>query len=48
MTKAKKNSNKEKILIGLEKVYNDLIELKRKLNRDLVVIKNGKVVKIKP
>ena len=48
MTKAKKSGNKEKILIGLEKAYNDLIDIKRKLNRDLVVIKNGKVVKIKP
>jgi hypothetical protein len=48
MTKSNKNTNKEKILLGLEKVYNDLIDIKRKLNRELVVIKNGKVVKIKP
>lgn len=46
--KKKKQSNKEKILIGLEKVYNDLIEIKRKMNSELVVIKNGKIVRIKP
>lgn len=46
--KKKKQSNKEKILIGLEKVYNDLIEIKRKMNSELVVIQNGKIVRIKP
>ena len=48
MKEEKNNSNKEKILLGLEKVYKDLIEIKRKMNKELAVLKDGKVVRIKP
>lgn len=39
---------KDKILIGLEKVYERLIEFKKLKNTELVVIKDNKIVKIKP
>jgi hypothetical protein len=39
---------KDKILIGLEKVYERLIEFKKQKNTELVVIKENKIVKIKP
>jgi hypothetical protein len=39
---------KDKILIGLEKVYEKLIEFKKLKNTELVIIKDNKVVKIKP
>ena len=37
-----------KILIGLEKVYKKLIEFKKQKNTELVVMKDNKIVKIKP
>lgn len=39
---------KDKILIGLEKVYEKLIEFKKQKNTELVVIRDHKIVKIKP
>ena len=39
---------KDKILLGLEKVYEKLIEFKKLKKTDLVVIKDNKIVKIKP
>jgi hypothetical protein len=39
---------KNKILIGLEKVYDKLIEFKIQKNTELVVMKDNKIVKIKP
>jgi hypothetical protein len=39
---------KNKILIGLEKVYERLIEFKKQKNTELVIIKDNKIVKIKP
>jgi hypothetical protein len=39
---------KDKILLGLEKVYEKLIEFKKLKNTDLVIIKDNKIVKIKP
>ncbi len=49
----KPNSNntsveRQKILEGMDKVYEKLIEYKRKMNSELVILKNGKIVKIKP
>ena len=40
--------NQKKILDGMDKVYEKLIEHKRKINSDLVIIKDNKVVHIKP
>jgi hypothetical protein len=39
---------KNKILKGLEKVYEKLLEFKKTKNSELVVIRNNKIVKIKP
>lgn len=39
---------KIKILKGLEKVYERLIEFKKNKNSELVVLRNNKIVKIKP
>ncbi len=39
---------KNKILKGLEKVYEKLIEFKKLKNSELVVLRDNKIVKIKP
>lgn len=39
---------RDKILLGLDKVYEKLIEYKKQKNSVIVVIKNNKIVKIKP
>ena len=39
---------RNKILIGLDKVYVKLIEFKKQKNTELVVMKDNKIVKIKP
>ena len=39
---------KNKILKGLEKVYERLIEFKKSKNSELVVLRDNKIVKIKP
>jgi hypothetical protein len=39
---------RNKILIGLEKVYEKLIEFKKQKNTELVVMKDNKIVTIKP
>ncbi|MFZ4726862.1 MAG: hypothetical protein ACOYMD_15620 [Paludibacter sp.] len=48
----KKNTNllsdRDKILKGMEKVYDKLIESKRKNNSEMVVIRNNQIVRIKP
>jgi hypothetical protein len=39
---------KNKILKGLEKVYEKLLAFKKTKNSELVVLRNDKIVKIKP
>jgi hypothetical protein len=39
---------KNKILKGLEKVYEKLIEFKKTKNSELVVLRDNKIMKIKP
>ena len=39
---------KDKILVGLEKVYKNLIEYKKYKKTELVVMRGDKIVKIKP
>ena len=49
MKKNKKISEQQvKILEGMEKVYEKLIAFKKRMNSDLVVIQDQKVVHIKP
>jgi len=47
-TKEIQIEEKNKILKGLEKVYEKLIEFKKAKNSVLVVIRENKIVKIKP
>lgn len=47
-TKDKQIELKDKILIGLEKVYERLIQFKKDKNSELVIIRENKIVKIKP
>ncbi|MFN5830396.1 MAG: hypothetical protein ACK46R_06570 [Bacteroidota bacterium] len=39
---------RNKILIGLDKAYEKLIEFKKQKNTELVVMKDNKIVRIKP
>jgi hypothetical protein len=39
---------RDKILLGLEKVYEKLIVFKKQKNTELVVMRDNKIVKIKP
>ena len=39
---------RNKILLGLEKAYEKLIEFKKQKNTELVIMKDGKIVKVKP
>lgn len=39
---------KKKILLGLEKAYERLLEFKKQKNSELVVMQGDKIVKIKP
>lgn len=44
----KQIENRNRILIGLEKAYEQLIEFKKLKNSELVILRNNKIVKIKP
>jgi hypothetical protein len=44
----KRSAELTKVIEGLEKVYDKLIEFKKKNNSVLVVYREGKIVKIKP
>ena len=39
---------RDKILVGLELVYKRLIEFKREKNTEIVVMRNNKIVKLRP
>jgi hypothetical protein len=47
MADKQKEFNK-KILAGLEKAYQKMIEFKKQKQTDLVILKDNKVVRIKP
>jgi hypothetical protein len=42
------SKQQKKILAGMDRVYEKLIVFKKQMNSDLVVIKNDKVIHIKP
>lgn len=49
MTTTEKHiEERNKILKGLEKVYEKLLEFKKAKNSELVVLRDKKIVKIKP
>lgn len=47
-TKSKEIELRDKILKGLEKVYEKLIEFKKEKKSELVIMKDGKIVRVKP
>lgn len=48
MKTPKRTENQTKILEGMDKVYEKLIEFKKKMNSDLIVLKDNQIVRIKP
>ena len=48
MDKNEQTVKQKKILEGLEKVYEKLVEFKKKMGSELVILKDGKIVKVKP
>lgn len=48
MTKEASAEKKAKILKGLEKAYEKMLDFKRKNNSELVIIRENKIVRIKP
>jgi hypothetical protein len=44
----KRTSNQTKILEGMDKVYEKLIEYKKKMNSELVILKDNKIIRVKP
>ena len=49
MTTTEKHiEEKNRILKGLEKVYEKLLEFKKMKNSELVILRDNKIIKIKP
>ncbi|MEN2434277.1 hypothetical protein AAH994_02545 [Weeksellaceae bacterium A-14] len=48
MTTEAKTERRNKIIKGLEKAYEKMLEFKKKNNSEIVVIRENKIVKIKP
>ncbi|HNS42484.1 MAG TPA: hypothetical protein PKN22_06970 [Taishania sp.] len=48
MTKEAKSERRNKIVKGLEKAYEKMLEFKKKNNSEIAVIKKNKIVRIKP
>ncbi len=48
MNTYKRTLNQTKIIEGMDKVYEKLIEFKKKMNSELVILKEDKIVRVKP
>jgi len=48
MKEYKRTPNQQKIIDGMTQVYEKLIEFKKKTNSELVIIKDNKIVRVKP
>ncbi len=48
MKKHKRTLNQTKILEGMDKVYEKLIEFKKKMNSELIILKDNQIVRLKP
>ncbi|WP_199749390.1 hypothetical protein [Flavobacterium sp. RSP46] len=48
MKKHKRTLNQIKILEGMDKVYEKLIEFKKKMNSELIILKDNQIVRLKP
>lgn len=44
----KRTPNQTKIIEGMDKVYEKLIEFKKKMKSELVILKDNKIVRVKP
>ena len=44
----KRTLNQTKIIEGMDIVYEKLIEFKKKMNSELVILKEDKIVRVKP
>jgi hypothetical protein len=44
----KRTPNQDKVVLGMDKVYEKLIEFKKKMNSELVILKEDKIVRRKP
>ncbi len=48
MKKYKRTAHQTKILEAMDKVYEKLLEFKKKNDFDLVILKNDKIIRVKP
>jgi hypothetical protein len=48
MKNFKRSEQQQKILQGMELVYIRLIEFKKRINSELVVMKDNQIVRVKP
>jgi hypothetical protein len=48
MKEYKKTEQEIKILAGMEKVREKLIAFKKRMNSDLVILQDNKVIRVKP
>ncbi len=44
----KRTETQQKIVLGMNQVYNKLLIYKKRINSELVVLQEDKIVKIKP
>ena len=44
----KMTPNQTKIMEGMDKVYDKLIEFKKKMNSELVILKDNEITRVKP
>jgi hypothetical protein len=48
MKEYKRTPNQQKIIDSMTQVYATLIEFKKKTNSELVILKDNKIVRVKP
>ncbi|WP_313375168.1 hypothetical protein [Chishuiella sp.] len=48
MTKEDKIERRNKIIEGLDKSYEKMIEFKKKNNSEIVILRDNKIVRLKP
>ena len=48
MENYKQTDRQKKIIEGLEKVYEKLIEFKKKMKSELIILKDDEIVRMKP
>ena len=44
----KMTPNQTKIMEGIDKVYDKLIEFKKRMNSELVILKDNEITRVKP